>query len=115
MAPPPSNIETVARDICARLYAKHWPAGPEVQADIDRHWHIVAAKLEAGLIGEDGSELGPTDFDRERAAVREWRARHPDYTVPPPRVALAQPAKSPTAASSPAPPAVRQPGPLSRR
>ena len=77
-----SNIEIAARDICARLYARHWPSGPELDADIDRHWHIVAAQLEAGLIDETGAELVPPDLDREMVAVRDWRARHPDHVVP---------------------------------
>ena len=83
--PKPSNIEIVARDICARLYSKHWPPGPALDADIDRHWHIVAAQLEAGLIAEDGAEIVPSDIDRERAAVRDWLERYPDHVVPPRR------------------------------
>jgi hypothetical protein len=83
MSPKPSNIESVARDICARLYSKHWPPGPEMNADIDRHWHIVAAQLEAGLIAEDGTDIVPPDIDRERAAVRDWLERHPDHVTLP--------------------------------
>jgi hypothetical protein len=79
-----SNIETVARDICTGLYARHWRCAAELDADVDRHWHIVAALLEAGLMDESGSNTLPCDFDREMAAVRDWRARHPDYVVPPP-------------------------------
>jgi hypothetical protein len=79
-----SNIEVVARDICTRLYAQDWPRGPELDADVDRHWHIVAAMLEAGLMDETGSDTLLYDFDREMAALRDWRARHPDYVVPPP-------------------------------
>lgn len=81
----PSNIEVVAREICTRLYARHWPRGPELDADVDRHWHIVAAQLEASLIDETGADMVPYDFDREMAALRDWRARHPDHMVPPPR------------------------------
>lgn len=54
-----------------------------MDADIDRHWHIVAAQLEAGLITEDGAEIMPSDIDRERAAVRDWLERHPDYVILP--------------------------------
>jgi len=82
MPPKPSNIEIVARDICARLYSMHWPPGPEMEADVDRHWHVVAAHLEAGLIAEDGTEVVPTDFDRERAAVRDWLEQHLGYVSP---------------------------------
>ena len=79
-----SNIERVARDICTRLYARHWPRGPELDADVDRHWHIVAAMLEAGLMDETGANTQPYDLDREIAAVHDWRARHPDHVVPTP-------------------------------
>lgn len=85
MTSEPGNIEIVARDICARLYARHWPPGPKLDADIDRHWHVVAAHLEAGLIDESGAATMPVDLDREIAAVRDWRARHPGYVVPQPR------------------------------
>lgn len=55
-----------------------------MQADIDRHWHIVAAKLEAGLMREDGTEVPDIDVEAELAAVRDWRSRHPQHVVPPP-------------------------------
>jgi hypothetical protein len=83
MATPLGNIEAVARAICARLYARHWPLGPKTDADIERHWHVVAARLEAGLIDETGEETGLFDFERDVAAYRDWRARHPEYVVPP--------------------------------
>ena len=76
------NVETVARAICARQYAEHWPSGPANDAAIERHWHVVAALLEAGLIDETGTPTGPLDLDRERAAYRDWRIRHPEYVVP---------------------------------
>jgi hypothetical protein len=78
-----SNIEAIAREICTRLYARHWPPGAELDADIDRHWHIVAALVEAGLMDETGADLVPFDPDRQMAAIREWRAWHPDHVVPP--------------------------------
>lgn len=78
-----SNIEIVSREICARLYGRHWRARPKLDADINRHWHIVAALLEAGLVDETGADLLPFDADQQTAAIREWRARHPDYVVPP--------------------------------
>jgi len=34
---------------------------------------------------ETGVDTLPCDFDREMATVRDWRARHDDYVVPPPR------------------------------
>ncbi len=86
MSPGRSNIEIVAREICTRLYARHWPRSQELDADVDRHWHVVAARLEAGLMDETGADTVPYDLDREMAAVRDWRARHPDYVVPPPQL-----------------------------
>lgn len=80
-----SNIEIVAREICTRLYARHWSHGPELDAEVDRHWHIVAARLEADLMDETGADTVPYDFDREMAALRDWRAWHPAYIVPPSR------------------------------
>lgn len=76
------NIEAMARAICARQYAAHWPSGPANDAAIDRHWHVVAALLEAGLTDETGTPTGPLDLDRERAAYQDWRIRHPEYVVP---------------------------------
>lgn len=76
------NVETVARAICARQYAQHWPSGRANDAAIERHWHVVAALLEAGLIDETGASTEPVDVDRERAAYQDWRARHPAYAVP---------------------------------
>lgn len=99
------NIEVVAREICTRLYARHWPRGPELEADVDRHWHIVAAQLEAGLIDEMSSDIVAHDFDQEMAALRDWRAQHPDYVIPPPQprpIALTRTITA-RAASSPAP------------
>ena len=75
------NIEAMARAICARQYAPHWPSGRANDAAIERHWHVVAALLEAGLIDETGASTKPFDVDRERAAYRDWRARHPEYAV----------------------------------
>jgi hypothetical protein len=73
-----SNIESVAREICTRLYARHWPRDPELDADVDRHWHIiVTAQLEASLIDETGADRVVYHLDREMAALRDWRARHP--------------------------------------
>jgi hypothetical protein len=78
----PGDVEAVARGICARQYAEHFPSAPATDAAIDRHWHVVAALLEAGLIDESGTLTEPFDLEREVAAYRDWRARHPDYAVP---------------------------------
>jgi len=32
---------------------------------------------------ETGENTGPFDLERDLAAYRDWRARHPDYVVPP--------------------------------
>lgn len=82
MHAPFSNIETVARAICARQYAQHWPTGPANDAAIERHGHVVAALLDAGPIDETGAATGLSDADREGAACHVWRARHPEHAVP---------------------------------
>lgn len=79
-----ANIEPIARAVCARLYAVHSSAGASLDATIDRHWHVVAARIEAGLIDDDGNDILPVDTERELDAYRDWRARHPEYRVPPP-------------------------------
>ncbi len=50
-----SNIEAVARDICAKQLASHGGYDAEHAADVDRYWHCVAAELEAGLIDDAGN------------------------------------------------------------
>lgn len=77
-----SNIETVARDICARQMASTCTDSEELSAAVDRYWHCVAAQLEAGEIDETGSALVPFDIDQSREAYRDWRRRHPSYEVP---------------------------------
>jgi hypothetical protein len=52
-----SNIEAVARDICAKQLARHGGCGAELAVNVDRYWHCVAAELEAGLIDDIG-EVG---------------------------------------------------------
>ena len=76
-----SNIETVARDICARELARVSMPPDEVQSAVDRYWHCVAAEIEAGLIDETGVPV-PNDYERGLEAYRDWRRRHPDYEVP---------------------------------
>ena len=57
MTNPMSNIEAVARDICAKQLSRHGAAGAELAADVDRYWHCVAAGLEAGLVDDAGEPL----------------------------------------------------------
>jgi len=83
MGGPRSNIETVARAICAREHARPRPAGPGFDSDVERFWPVVAAQLEAGLIDGEGRRRAPPDHDRELDAYRDWRSRHPDHAVPP--------------------------------
>ena len=79
-----SNIEAVARAICARQIKVRDAADiPRLGAKGDRYWHCVAAELEAGLIDENGDLLPESDPDLALGAYRDWRARHPDYVVPP--------------------------------
>ena len=51
-----SNIEAVARDICLKQLSRF--GGAELDADVDRYWHCVAAELELGQIDETGNR-GP--------------------------------------------------------
>lgn len=79
----------MAREICARLLGRHGPLGPTMDAEVEGHWQVVAAQLEPDLIDEAGDEIEPSYVDRELGAYRDWRARHPDYVVPPaPRSAV---------------------------
>jgi len=50
---------------------------------VDRYWHCVAAELEAGLVDENGDQLPESDTELALGAYRDWRARHPEYVVPP--------------------------------
>jgi hypothetical protein len=79
-----SNIEPLARYICERNFRRAGISEESLAADVDRYWHCVAAQLEAGLI-DDNNELIPHDLETGLAAHRDWRARHPDYTIPPMR------------------------------
>jgi len=79
-----SNIEPLARDICERDLRRAGIPQASLSAEIDRYWHCVAAHIEAGLMDDD-NELIPHDLDTGLAAYRDWRARHPDYKIPPMR------------------------------
>lgn len=71
-----SNIEPIARAICARTLAQHCKSDSELAADVDRYWHCVAAQLEGGLLGDEGNDLGPYDFERQLAAYHDFVQRH---------------------------------------
>ncbi len=77
-----SNIEAIARAICARQIMAHDTDTHRLGVEVDRYWHCVAAKLEAGLIDENGDLLPEADPDLALGAYRDWRARHPEYVVP---------------------------------
>jgi hypothetical protein len=80
-----SNIEPLARDICARDLQRAGIPEASLAAEVDRYWHCVAAQIEAALI-DDNNELMSHDLETGLAAHRDWRARHPDYTIPPMRL-----------------------------
>lgn len=50
-----SNIEPVARAVCERD-VRSWPsvAEAEIPGLVDRFWPVVASKIVAGLITDDG-------------------------------------------------------------
>jgi hypothetical protein len=81
-----SNIETVARVICANGLARHAKSAEELARDVERFWHCIAAELEGGLIDEAGNHIVPRDLDQDLKAYRDWRRRHPTYVPPPPRI-----------------------------
>ena len=76
------NIEAVARDLCERRLRAAGTGTSALPMSVDRYWHCVAAKIEAGLIDEQGHHLLPYDADRDLEAYRDWRRRHPTYRVP---------------------------------
>lgn len=78
-----SNIETVARAICEHQYRKRDASDPSrFDAHVDRYWHCIAAELEAGLNDEIGNPRVEFDHAVSITAYRDWRSRHPEYTVP---------------------------------
>jgi hypothetical protein len=79
-----SNIEPLARAICERDFRCAGIPEVSLAAEVDRYWHCVAAQIEAALIG-DNNELVAHDLKTGLAAHRDWRARHPDYCIPPMR------------------------------
>jgi hypothetical protein len=77
-----NNIEPLARAICERDLRRAGISEKCLSADVDRYWHCVAAQIEAGLI-DDNNALIPHNLETGLAAHRDWRARHPDYNIPP--------------------------------
>ena len=73
-----SNIEAVARDICAKQLSLGGGSGAKLAADVDRYWHCVAAELEAGLIDDTGNPMPNINLDRGLEAYRDWCQRHPE-------------------------------------
>ena len=71
-----SNIEPIARAICARQLAKHCKSDAELAADVDRFWPCVAAQLEGGLVDNEGNALGPYDYWQEIKSYRDYAQRH---------------------------------------
>lgn len=85
MASTTGNLEAVARAACARLHGRQCAPDLSEDAEVERHWHVVAAQLEAGLGDDTGAEIAPFDVDLKLAAYRDWRKRHHGYVVPSPR------------------------------
>ena len=83
MPTPTNNIEPVARAICERKLRRICTTEAELEVDVDveRYWHCVAAQIEAGLIDDAGEPI-QHDFERGVDAYFDWRARHPDFTPP---------------------------------
>ena len=81
MANATSNIEIVARDICAKQIAHTCADAEELATAVDRYWHCVAAQLESGEIDETGKKLIPLDLETGLEAYRDWSRRHPE-TMP---------------------------------
>ncbi len=73
-----SNLEAVARDICAKQLSLHTHHGADHAADVDRYWHCVAAELEAGLIDDMGDPVPGIGFGAGLFAYRDWCQRHPE-------------------------------------
>jgi hypothetical protein len=76
MRSPPSNIEVVARAVCAEQLVRGGAPIRDLAADVDRYWHCIAAQIEAGIFDESGRRLRPFDFDAELSAYRNWVSRH---------------------------------------
>jgi len=82
MSSPTSNIEAVARHICAKSLSRHGGMGAALTNDVDRYWHCVAAELESGEIDEAGNRLAKFSMEKSMAAYRDWCQRHPESKPP---------------------------------
>ena len=78
MSSPTSNIEAVARNICAKSLSRFGCTGAALANDVDRYWHCVAAQLESGEIDETGDRMAGFDHEKSLDAYRDWCQRHPD-------------------------------------
>jgi hypothetical protein len=78
MSSPTSNIEAVARDICAKSLSRFGCTGAALANDVDRYWHSVAAQLESGEIDGSGHQLAKFDLETSMTAYRDWCQRHPE-------------------------------------
>ena len=74
-----NNVETVARQIGARICGDEGMNEDAATQWVEKHWRCVAAELEAGLIDETGTRLKDWTLDRGLAAMRDWEKRHPEY------------------------------------
>jgi len=71
-----SNIEPLARKIAERICRQHPlvnPSEPEedIATWVDGHWEAAAARLEAGIMDDDGNPIPGADWERGLAAYRE--------------------------------------------
>ena len=76
MRSPRSNIEVVARAVCADQLVQGGAPIRDLAADVDRYWHCIAAQIEAGIFDETGRRLRPFNLDAELNAYRDWVSRH---------------------------------------
>jgi hypothetical protein len=77
-----SNIEPIARELCECALRRAGTSEAELPDAVNRYWHCVAARLEAGIIDDQGNRVLPFDFNRDLEAYHDWRRRHPTYRVP---------------------------------
>jgi len=73
---PTNNIEPLARAICEQALRRPEISESALTADVDRYWHCVAARIEAGFINDDNSHV-PHTLEQGLDAYQDWCARHP--------------------------------------
>lgn len=66
-----SNIEPLARDICARICARNGLNAEDTAVWVDRHWESAAAELEAGVIDETGRRIPGIGWEKGLEAFIE--------------------------------------------